>query len=79
MMVIIWLSLIFNIELLLYLGFVPLAVVFAAVFAGVVLGQLILAELLELVGHCLLQACWQGAAEALEADRQFKTGKTSQD
>lgn len=38
-------------------------------FARVVFGQLILAELLELVGHCLLQACWQRVAEALETDK----------
>lgn len=39
---------------------------FTAVFARVVLGQLILVELLELVGHCLLQARRQGATEALQ-------------
>lgn len=49
----------------LYHGFAPVAVVFAAMFARVVLGQLILAELLELVRHRLLQAGGQGAAEAL--------------
>lgn len=43
-----------------------IAAVFAAVFARVVFGQLILAELLELVSHRLLQAHRQGAAEALE-------------
>lgn len=52
--------------MLLYLGFAPVAVVFTAVFASVVFGQLILGELFELVSHCLLQAHWQGAAEALE-------------
>ncbi len=51
-----------------YLAFGPVAAVFAAVFACVVFGQLILAELLELVSHCLLQAHRQGAAEALETD-----------
>lgn len=51
-----------------YLVFVPVAVVFAAVFARVVFGQLVLVELLELVGHGLLQAHGQGAAEALETD-----------
>lgn len=55
--------------MLLYLCFAPLAAVFTAVFARVVFGQLILAELLELVGHCLLQAHWQRVAEALETDK----------
>lgn len=55
--------------MLLYLGFVLVAVVFTAMFACVVLGQLILAELLELVSHCLLQAHWQRAVEALETDK----------
>lgn len=55
--------------MLLYLGFAPVAVVFTAVFACVVFGQLILVELLELVNHCLLQASWHGAAEALETDK----------
>lgn len=55
--------------MLLYLGFARVAVVFTAVFAGVVFGQLVLVELLELVSHCLLQAHWQGAAEALETDK----------
>lgn len=50
---------------LLYLVFASVAVVFTSVFTGVVLGQLILAELLELVSHRLLQAHRQGAAEAL--------------
>lgn len=52
--------------MLLHLGFALVAVVFTAVFARVVFGQLILVELLELVHHCLLQAHGQGAAEALE-------------
>lgn len=54
---------------LVYLWFAPLAVVFTAMFARVVFGQLVLAELLELVGHCLLQAHWQRVAEALETDK----------
>lgn len=53
-----------------YLGFA--LVVFAAVFACVVFCQLVLAELLELVSHCLLQAHWQGVAETLETDKQCK-------
>lgn len=57
--------------MLLYLGFAPVVVVFTAVFASVVFGQLVLVELLELVSHRLLQAHWQGAAEALETDKHL--------
>lgn len=67
--------------MLLYLGFAPVAAVLAAVFASIIFGQLILVELLELVSHRLLQAHWQGAAEALETqcivlrlDRTDRTG-----
>lgn len=42
-----------------YLGFATLAVVFTAMFASVVFSQLILAEVFELVSHCLLQAHWK--------------------
>lgn len=55
--------------MLLYLRFAPVAVVFAALFTGVVFGQLIFAEILELVNHCLLQAHWQRAAKTLETDK----------
>lgn len=37
------------------LGFATLAVVFTAMFTTVVFGQLVLAEVFELVSHCLLQ------------------------
>lgn len=55
--------------MLLYLGFAPVAVVFTAMFTGVVFGQLILAEFLELVNHCLLQAHGQRAAKTLDTDK----------
>lgn len=42
-----------------YLGSATLAVVFTAMFASVVFSQLILAEVFELVSHCLLQAHWK--------------------
>lgn len=57
-----------------YLCFALVAVVLTAVLACVVFGQLILAELLELVSHRLLQAHRQRAAEALEtSDCSVKT------
>lgn len=40
--------------MVLYLGFGPVAVVFTAMFACVVFGQLIFTELLELISHGLL-------------------------
>ena len=49
-----------------YLSFATLGAVLTAVFACVVLRQLILAELLELVSHGFLQTHRQGVAEALE-------------
>jgi len=51
-----------------YLSFALLLVVFAAVFACVVFGQLILVELLELVSHRFFDTRWQRAAETLEKD-----------
>lgn len=52
-----------------YLAFASVAAVLTAVFACVIFGQLILAELLEFVRHRLLQAHWQRAAETLETDK----------
>lgn len=49
-----------------YLGFSFFSVVFTTMFARVVFGQLVVTELLELVGHRFLQARWQRATETLE-------------
>lgn len=57
-----------DIEGQLYLAFGPFAIVFAAVFARVVFGQLVFAELLELVSHGLLQTSWETTTEALERE-----------
>lgn len=52
-----------------YLVFATFVVVFTAMFASVIFGQLILAEVFELVNHCLLQARWKEVAEALGPDK----------